>query len=545
MTERKLPSKEQTLEHNLNCHLDLKAARCKKEIVDDLHTLSSPTSPHQERNPSLSSASELFPFLFAGQTLIRAEVEAKQADMASEDDPSDQCQDHGFRPIQGMESVIATVSGYHGTERFKLIKLIARTGANYIGAMTKSTTHLVCWQFEGKKYNIARNTGCHVISHRWFEDCLKEKKWLPEHSYTRQSGKEVGPITWEVPAIMTTSAKGKSIISAKRGVLCDNFNALNCSKAVDVDARYLNWPESDLLDKHNEFSPLKKFCSSRKKRNLFDANQDDVACAQPSRRHRLKKKTYCYLLEYTEQDQKQGTSVKKCSEQPGFIDPDADCQNNLKNMVERDDIIELCRDENKNDSDATSDLRVSSDNDHCQSITEHVGSSKNGIKDNEFHKKGHILYESDATKQAEVSCVICWTEFCTVRAVLPCGHRFCYSCIQGWADCMVSSGKASTCPLCKASFKSITKMDDASTDQKIYSQTIPLGSSNTDALMLSNEQPLNSLCYECGSHEPEELLVCCHMCQSRWIHSYCLDPPLFPWTCVHCRDLRALYRHFR
>ena len=46
-------------------------------------------------------------------------------------------------PIPGMESVIATVSGYHGSQRFNLIKLISHAGGFNVGYLNNSVTHLV------------------------------------------------------------------------------------------------------------------------------------------------------------------------------------------------------------------------------------------------------------------------------------------------------------------------------------------------------------------------------------------------------------------
>ncbi|GLJ31692.1 hypothetical protein SUGI_0636960 [Cryptomeria japonica] len=67
-------------------------------------------------------------------------LKANSPELAKSGNPS---KGHGDSYIPGMETVIATTSGYNGREKTELIELIIETGATYTGSLTKSNTHVV------------------------------------------------------------------------------------------------------------------------------------------------------------------------------------------------------------------------------------------------------------------------------------------------------------------------------------------------------------------------------------------------------------------
>ncbi|XVF78872.1 hypothetical protein PTKIN_Ptkin14bG0172200 [Pterospermum kingtungense] len=530
-----------------------------------------------------------------------------------------------------MESVVATVSGYHGSARFNLIKLISHAGASYVGSLSQSTTHLVCWRFEGRKYELAKKLKTIIVNHRWIEDCIKEGKHLPEHPYTFQSGEEMGLLLLEIPDVTKGDAltKKPKVFSDKSNV-CDEVGVKTSDIGYGVSG-LSGWSRSTLLDE-NLFQGLGKISSHRLKSEPFKKSSKDEnrsssrSCLQEtgstglaSKEHgrssssasmsptRTKRKisknkepnAHCSAhfrrevrnisngnrdASLAESYQRKGRRLVKNVSRETLVfdlsDSDQECHltgirkqySGVRNLSDHslDRTVGLSKMGGPSNYDISKHREVDEEIEEAKdiklwnrlppsidltsprkdvpSVSERTSPDGHSDLERESQAAGQREHASRLPTSMELSCVICWTEFSTTRGVLPCGHRFCYSCIQDWAEHMTSRRKTPFCPLCKASFMSITKVEDAAIcDQKIFCQTIPCATVTMDVSFYSDQARLGfgaqssaSVCIKCRSREPEDLLVSCHFCRVRNIHRYCLDPPLLPWTCIHCKDIERL-----
>ncbi|KAH9675912.1 RING-type E3 ubiquitin transferase BRCA1 [Citrus sinensis] len=371
-----------------------------------------------------------------------------------------------------MESVVATVSGYHGTERFNLIKLISYSGASYVGTMSKSTTHLVCWKFEGEKHSLAKKFRTIIVNHQWVEDCIKQHRRLPERPYMLQSGQEIGPLLLEVPLFNMNS---------------DRSNLDDNSKNEETDMRFevselAGWKGSFLLNENL----LPKFGKSE------------------NTSHKCKSKSFKRASK-----QEQRSSARNCFQDPplsGLIRMEYEESSSDSSIHSVRGKRKISKHEESSTHSSLQSLREKT------KISKGIGSSssakpstkgrrlakcigRNGLEsmlldsdqdrapviriaetsDDGFHKDGGINEGSEDIKEIEER---------DFPALLQRESQDGCSGIEN-SNGMASVRKISTCPLCKASFMSITKVEDAATsDQKIYSQTIPCAWSTRDVFIL-------------------------------------------------------------
>ena len=65
--------------------------------------------------------------------------------------------------------------------------------------------------------------------------------------------------------------------------------------------------------------------------------------------------------------------------------------------------------------------------------------------------KASTLQKPSNNVTDQESCTICLDKLTKTKGKLPCGHEFCFSCIERW------SKETNKCPLCKKRFKTIQK----------------------------------------------------------------------------------------
>lgn len=84
-------------------------------------------------------------------------------------------------------------------------------------------------------------------------------------------------------------------------------------------------------------------------------------------------------------------------------------------------------------------------------------------------KKASTVQKPSNSVTDQESCSICLDELTKTKGKLPCGHEFCFSCIERW------SKETNKCPLCKARFETIQKnTKHAETSVNVKKKDIPI-----------------------------------------------------------------------
>ncbi|CAN6206531.1 unnamed protein product [Urochloa humidicola] len=101
--------------------------------------------------------------------------------------------------IPGSDELHICLTGYQKNWREDIMKMVSLMGAHFSKSLRgNEDTHLICYKFEGEKYEVAKRVNIKIVNHRWLEECLKAWEILPIDGYTKSG--------WEVD-IMEAQAK--------------------------------------------------------------------------------------------------------------------------------------------------------------------------------------------------------------------------------------------------------------------------------------------------------------------------------------------------
>ncbi|GAQ88320.1 hypothetical protein KFL_004180040 [Klebsormidium nitens] len=92
-------------------------------------------------------------------------------------------------------------TNYRGEDKLRLKRMITELGMKYTDDFGRGNTHLVCWSFEGGKFEKAKYWGIPQVNHRWVEDCAWRREVVPVDDYCDKAGEDVGPLPETQPSL--------------------------------------------------------------------------------------------------------------------------------------------------------------------------------------------------------------------------------------------------------------------------------------------------------------------------------------------------------
>ncbi|KAG2541393.1 hypothetical protein PVAP13_9NG678500 [Panicum virgatum] len=111
-------------------------------------------------------------------------------------------------------------------------KMVSLMGARFSKPLlANAVTHLICYKFEGEKYEVAKKVNIKLVNHWWLEDCLKAWEILPVDDYSKS--------TWDLELMDAhandseheAEAAGPRPLNSRSNVRCTP-NSKSCEEAI-------------------------------------------------------------------------------------------------------------------------------------------------------------------------------------------------------------------------------------------------------------------------------------------------------------------------
>lgn len=140
--------------------------------------------------------------------------------------------------IPGSQSLNICLTGYKKNGREDIMKMVTFMGAQFSKPLiAQKVTHLICYKFEGEKYELAKMANINLVNHQWLEDCLKAWEILPIDNYNR-SGWEQEMMEVQVQDSEDEAEDAGRGLSHSRGIARSvNVTEIRMGTHVDPDVR--------------------------------------------------------------------------------------------------------------------------------------------------------------------------------------------------------------------------------------------------------------------------------------------------------------------